>query len=63
MTFLVAEEHAHIQRLVSVVKLAIVLVVCTTEEHRFVVCSLLTKGLNAKNIHKKKCSSRKAFHS
>jgi hypothetical protein len=33
----VADAHAHVQRLVSVVKLATVLEVCTTEEQRSVV--------------------------
>jgi hypothetical protein len=32
MTVYVADEHAHVQRLVSVVKVAIVLEECATEE-------------------------------
>jgi hypothetical protein len=37
MTVYVAAAHAHVQRLVSVVKMAIVLEQCTTEEQRSVV--------------------------
>jgi wyosine [tRNA(Phe)-imidazoG37] synthetase (radical SAM superfamily) len=55
MTVLVVEAHAHIQRLVSVVKMATVLEVCTTEEQRSVVRFLLVKGVNAEDIHKNKC--------
>jgi hypothetical protein len=63
----VADEHAHVQGLVSVVKKAIVLEECTTEEQRSVVSFLWAKGFNAKDIHKEmfpiyggKCMSRKA---
>jgi transposase len=59
----------HVQRLVSVVKIATVLEEYKTEEQRSVVRLLWAKGLNAKNIHKKispvyggKCLSRKAVH-
>jgi hypothetical protein len=52
MTVSVADAHAHIQRLPSVVKLAPVLEGCTTEEQRCVVRFLLAKELNAKDIHK-----------
>jgi hypothetical protein len=48
----VADAHAHIQRPVSVVKMATVLEECTTEQQRSVVRFLWSKGLNAKNIHK-----------
>jgi hypothetical protein len=44
--------HAHIQRLVSVVKMATVLEECTTEEKHSVVCFFLAEGLSAKDIHK-----------
>jgi hypothetical protein len=50
--------------------MATVLEECTTEEQCSVVRFLLTKGLNAKDVHKEmfpvyvgKCLSRKAFHS
>jgi hypothetical protein len=66
MTVYVADAHAHVQRLVSVVKMETVLQVYTTEEQRSVVRFLLAKGLNPKNIHKEmfhvyggKCLSRK----
>jgi hypothetical protein len=43
----------HVQRLVSVVKMATVLEGCTTKQQRSVVCFFLwAKGLNAKDIHK-----------
>jgi hypothetical protein len=38
MTVLVADAHAHVQRLVSEAKMATVLGDCTTEEQRSVVC-------------------------
>jgi hypothetical protein len=47
--------HAHVQRLVSVVKMATVLEECTNEEQRSLVHFLWAKGLDAKYIHKKKC--------
>jgi hypothetical protein len=47
-----ADEYAHVQRPVSVVKMATVLEECNTEEQRSVVRSLLAKGLNVKDIHK-----------
>jgi hypothetical protein len=46
----------HIQRLVSVAKIATMLEVCTTEEKCSVVLFLLAEGLNTKDIHKKKVS-------
>jgi hypothetical protein len=68
MTVLVAEAHAHVQKLVSVVKMVTVFAGCTTEEQRSVVCFPWTKGLNAKDIQKEKfsdygwkCLSRNAF--
>jgi hypothetical protein len=44
--------HAHVQTLVSVVKIATVLEECTTKEQRFVVRFFFwwAKGLNAKDI-------------
>jgi hypothetical protein len=58
-----ADVHAHVQRLVSVLKMATVFEVYTTEEQR----SVVGKRLYAKDIHKEvfpiyggKCSSRKA---
>jgi hypothetical protein len=61
--------HAHVQRLVSVYKLATVLEVCTTEEHRSVVRFLWAKCISAKDIQKEmfpvyggKCLSCKAVH-
>jgi hypothetical protein len=44
--------HAHVQGLLSVVKMATVLEEYTTEQHRSLVCFLWAKGLSAKNIHK-----------
>jgi hypothetical protein len=44
--------HAHVQRLVSVVKMATVPEEYITEEQRFAVRFLWTKILNAKDIHK-----------
>jgi hypothetical protein len=52
MTVSVADVHAHVQRLVSVVKMATVLEECTTEEMHSIVHYLWAKGLNAKDIHK-----------
>jgi hypothetical protein len=58
--------HAHVQRLVSVVKMATVLEVYTTEEQRYLSSFLCTEGLNTEDIHNKmfsvyggKCLSRK----
>jgi hypothetical protein len=42
--------HAHVQRLVSVDKMATVLEECATEEQLFFF--LWTKGLSVKDIHK-----------
>jgi hypothetical protein len=50
MTVYVA--NAHVQRLVSVVKMAIVLEDCTIKEQCSVVCFLWAKGLSAKDTHK-----------
>jgi hypothetical protein len=53
MTVKVAYAHAHVQRLVSVVKLANMREECITEEQCSVVRVFLwSKGLNAKDIHK-----------
>jgi hypothetical protein len=70
MTVYVADAHAHIQWLVSVVKMATVLEGCTTEEQNSVVRSFLcAKGLNENHIHKEilpvysgRCLSRRAVH-
>jgi hypothetical protein len=52
MTACVADENAHFQKLVSVVKMGTVLEECTAEEQRSVVRILWAKGLNAEDIHK-----------
>jgi hypothetical protein len=61
--------HEHVQRLVSVVKMATVFKACTTEEQRHVEFFLWAKGLEARDIYKEmflvydgKCLSRKAVH-
>jgi hypothetical protein len=61
--------HAHVQRLVSVVKMANVPTASTTEKQRSVVRLLWTKRLNAKDTDKavfhaysRKCLSCKAIH-
>jgi hypothetical protein len=51
MTVYVADTHAHVQRLVSVVKMAILLDKCTTEEKHCCAFFLWEKELNEKNIH------------
>jgi hypothetical protein len=53
MTVLVADTHVHVQRLVSVVKLATILEYAIEEQHS-VVHFLWAKALNAKDIHKEK---------
>jgi hypothetical protein len=53
MTVHIAGAHAHVQRLVSVVKMVTVCEEYTNEEQCSVVRFLWTKGLNAKDIHKK----------
>jgi hypothetical protein len=69
MTVHVGDAHAHVQRLVSVVKMVTLLEKCTIEEQRSVVRLLCAKELNANDIHKEmyavyggKCLSRKAVH-
>jgi hypothetical protein len=69
MTVLVADGHAHVQRLISVVEMATVLEGCTTEEQRSIVRFLSAKGLTAKNVHTEmfsvrggKCLSLKVVH-
>jgi hypothetical protein len=52
MTVEVADSHVHLQRLVSVVKMATVLEECSSEEQRSVLLFLCAKGLNVKDIHK-----------
>jgi hypothetical protein len=61
--------YAHVQRLVSIVKIVTVLEVCTTEKQRSVVRFLWAKGPNANDVHKEmfpvyggKCLSCKAVH-
>jgi hypothetical protein len=48
----IADGHAHVQRLVSVVKKATVFQKYTTKEQFSVVRFLWAKGLNAKDINK-----------
>jgi hypothetical protein len=51
MTVMVADAHAHVQRLVLLVKMVTVLEECTTEEHRSVVHFLCgEKGYSKRNI-------------
>jgi hypothetical protein len=52
MTVYVADAHGHVQRLVSVVKMATELDECKTEEQRSLLRVLWAKGRNAKDIHK-----------
>jgi hypothetical protein len=65
----VAGAHAHVQRLVSVVKMATMLEECTVEEVRSIVCFFVGKRLNARDVHKEmfpvysgKCLLHKAVH-
>jgi hypothetical protein len=51
-TVLEADAHAHVHRLISVVKMTTMLEECTAEGQRYVVLFLWAKGLNANNIHK-----------
>jgi hypothetical protein len=67
MTVSVADAHAHVQRLVSVVKMATMLKECNTKEQHTVVHFLWSKGLNTMYIHiemflvyRGKCLSHKA---
>jgi hypothetical protein len=53
MIVYVVDAHAHVQRLVSVVKMAIVLEEGCIEEQRSFLRFLWAKGLNAKDITKK----------
>jgi hypothetical protein len=50
----VADVHAHVERLVSVVKMANMIEEYTTERQRSLVL-LWAKGLNAKDIHNVPC--------
>jgi wyosine [tRNA(Phe)-imidazoG37] synthetase (radical SAM superfamily) len=52
MRVYVADAHVHVQRLVSVVKMATVLEECTTEQQRFITRVMLVNGRNIKDIHK-----------
>jgi hypothetical protein len=52
MTVWVVDAHAHVERLVSVVKMAAVLEVYTIEEQRSVVRVFWAGGLSGKNIYK-----------
>jgi hypothetical protein len=52
MTVQAADAHAHVQRLVSVVKMATVFEEYNTEEQRFVAQILWAKRLSAKDIYK-----------
>jgi hypothetical protein len=52
MTVYVTDAHAHVHRLVSVVKMATLLEEYTTEEQHSVVLFLWATGLGAKDIHK-----------
>jgi tRNA G26 N,N-dimethylase Trm1 len=52
MTVWVAGEHAHVQRLVSVVKTVTVLEECFTEEQSCVVFPFVDKSTQCKGIHK-----------
>jgi hypothetical protein len=56
MTVYIADVHAHVQRLVSVVKMATVLKERTAQDQRSAVRFLWEKGPNAKDIHKEMCS-------
>jgi hypothetical protein len=49
---LVRNAHAHVQRLVSVVRMATVLEECATEEKLSGMRFLWAKGLHEKDIHK-----------
>jgi hypothetical protein len=48
----VADAHAHVQRLVSVIRMVTILEECNTKEQRSVVCLFVERGLSAKDIHK-----------
>jgi hypothetical protein len=62
----VADAHAHVERLVSVVKMATVLEAYTTEEQRSVVRVVgrrtQCKGYSKRNAFCGKCMSPKAVH-
>jgi hypothetical protein len=69
MTVSVANAHAHVQRLVSVVKMATVLEGMLPKSSAVFCVFWWAKGLNAKDIHKemfpvygRKCLSRKTVH-
>jgi hypothetical protein len=69
MTVKVSDAHAHVQKLVSVVKMATVLEECITEEQRSVELFFVGKILSTEDIHREifpaysgKCLSSKAVH-
>jgi hypothetical protein len=69
MTVWGADAHAHVQRLVSVVKMATVLEGILPKSSILFCIFYIEKGLHAKDIHKAmfpvyggKCLSRKAIH-
>jgi hypothetical protein len=51
MTVYVAEAHAHLQKLVSVVKMVTVLEECTAEEQRSVVRYFAGNTTQCKSVH------------
>jgi hypothetical protein len=55
MTVKVAHKHAHVQRLVSVVKMATILEECITEEQRSVVRFFCGQNDSIQRIFTKKC--------
>jgi hypothetical protein len=52
MTVYVADAHAHVQKVVLVVRMATVISECSIDEQHFVVRKLWAKELSAKNNHK-----------
>jgi hypothetical protein len=69
MIVYVADTHAHVQRQVSVVKMATMPGKCNTEEQRSVLRFLWAKGLSTEEIHEEmfpvyggNCLSRKSIH-
>jgi hypothetical protein len=54
MAFKVADMHAHVQKLISVVKMATVLKECTYYRKATFCCAIVlwVKWLSAKDIHK-----------
>jgi transposase len=61
--------HPHVQKLVSLVKMATVLEECSAEEQRSIVRFLWAKGFNSRNfskeifpVYREKCVSRKVVY-